>query len=274
MSKSLVSFSPGSTLMHRLDPRAKLLFLLVLSIVIFSIQELTLSILVFISLCLLWATAKLPLSTIWSFAKGLIPIFVFLIIVQAILYPGETVLIEPLIPRFIPGIGGVGNITLEGILFALVLMFRLVSMIVLLPLVSMTTPVHILALGLVKIGFPYQLSYTLTSALNMVPILQSEVTSIVDAQKLRAMQTFEKGKMKDKFRSYPALVTPLVIGAMRRAQAMSVAMDSRAFGAYKTRTYIEDIRLIMTDWFFMLGVILYSIAIFYLKSVAIFSSLI
>jgi energy-coupling factor transport system permease protein len=266
VSQSLVSYYPGNTLIHRLDPRAKLLFLLVISVVIFSIQDLFLSIFVFLTLCALWLVAKLPVSIIWSFIRGLLPVFIFLVVVQAILYPGEIVLIEPLIPNFIPGIGGAGNITLEGILFAILLMFRLVSMIVLLPLVSMTTPVQILALGLVKIGFPYQLSYTLTSALNMVPILQNEISSIVDAQKLRAMQTFEKGKMRDKLRSYPALVTPLVIGAMRRAQAMAIAMDSRAFGAFKTRTYIEDIELGSTDWIFMLCVVLYSVAVFVIKT--------
>lgn len=266
MSQSLVSYYPGNTLIHRLDPRAKLLFLLVISVVIFSIQDLLLSIFVFLTLCALWVSARLPVSIIWSFARGLLPVFIFLVVVQAILYPGEIMLIEPLIPNFIPGIGGVGNITLEGILFAILLMFRLVSMIVLLPLVSMTTPVQILALGLVKIGVPYQLSYTLTSALNMVPILQNEIASIVDAQKLRAMQTFEKGKLKDKLRSYPALVTPLVIGAMRRAQAMSVAMDSRAFGAFKTRTYIEDVALGSIDWIFMLCVVLYSVAVFVVKA--------
>ena len=266
MSKSLVSYYPGTTLIHRLDPRAKLLFMLVLSVVIFSIQDLTLSIFVFLSLCVLWIIAKLPVSIILSFVRGLLPVFIFLVVVQAILYPGEKILIEPLIPNFIPGIGGAGNITLEGILFAILLMFRLISMIVLLPLVSMTTPVQILALGLVKIGFPYQISYTLTSALNMVPILQSEISSIVDAQKLRAMQTFEKGKLREKLRSYPALVTPLVIGAMRRAQAMAVAMDSRAFGAFKTRTYIEDVQLASTDWIFMFCVVLYSVAVFIIKS--------
>jgi energy-coupling factor transport system permease protein len=230
VSKSLVSYYPGTTLIHRLDPRAKLLFLLVLSVVIFSIQDLLLAIFVFLSLCALWIVAKLPVSIIWSFVRGLLPVFIFLVIVQAILYPGEKILIEPLIPNFIPGIGGAGNITLEGILFAILLMFRLISM--------------------------------LTSALNMVPILQSEIASIVDAQKLRAMQTFEKGKLREKLRSYPALVTPLVIGAMRRAQSMAVAMDSRAFGAFKTRTYIEDVQLESTDWIFMFCVVLYSVAVF------------
>ena len=266
MSKSLVSYFPGNTLIHKLDPRTKLLFLLIASIVIFITQDLFLAVLVFFTMCLLWVSAKLPISIIWGFFKALIPIFLFLFLVQAILYPGETVLVDPLIPKFVPLIGGSGNITFEGILFAVLLMFRLLSMIVLLPVVSMTTPVHILALGLVKIGVPYQISYTTTAALNMVPILQNEMASIMDAQKLRAMQSFEKGSMKDKIRSYPALVTPLVIGAMRRARAMSVAMDSRGFGASKTRTYIDDIELTMTDWLFMAGVILYAIAIIWLKT--------
>jgi energy-coupling factor transport system permease protein len=107
-------------------------------------------------------------------------------------------------------------------------------------------------------GLPYKLAYTLTTALNLVPILQTETGVIVDAQKLRAMQTFEKGKIGEKMRAYPALVTPLVIGSMRRAQLMAVAMDSRAFGASKSRTYLEDISLHFKDWAFLIGSILFS----------------
>jgi len=62
----------------------------------------------------------------------------------------------------------------------------------------------------------------------------------------------------EKLRAYPALVTPLVIGSMRRAQLMAVAMDSRAFGASKSRTYLEDITLHGRDWVFLCGSILFA----------------
>lgn len=267
MSGSLVLYFPGKTFFHRLDPRAKLVFLLFVSSAIFAIQNLYLSISLLLIMVILWSFAKLPVSIVIGFLNALLPVFIFLFIVQAIFYPGDIVLISPLIPRFVPLIGGVGKIALEGILFAVLLMFRLLAMVILLPLVSMTTPVHILALGLVRMGLPYRFAYTTTAALNMVPILQSEMSTIVDAQKLRAMRTFEKGKLWDKLRSYPALVTPLVIGAMRRAQSMAVAMDSRAFGAMKTRTYIEDIKITPVDWFFIAATILCSVGFIVLAAI-------
>jgi energy-coupling factor transport system permease protein len=231
------------------------------STIIFATQNLYLSILVLVTVILLWSSAKLPVSIVVGFLKALFPVFVFLFIVQAIFYPGETALIKPLIPKFIPLVGGMGQVSLEGIMFSVLLAFRLMAMVILLPLVSMTTPVHMFALGLVRMGLPYRLAYTTTTALNLVPILQGETSVIVDAQRLRAMQTFEKGRFLDKLKAYPALVTPLVIGAMRRAQAMAVAMDSRAFGASKARTYIEDIHLRPTDWIFIILTLIYSIGI-------------
>jgi len=193
--------------------------------------------------------------------KVLLPIAAFLFVIQAIFYPGETALIKPLIP-----IGrGFGQVTLEGILFSVLLALRLMAMIIMLPLISFTTPVQNFALGMVKIGLPYTLAYTMTTALNLVPLLQTETQVIVDAQKLRAMQTFEKGKLGEKLRAYPALVTPLVIGSMRRAQLMAVAMDSRAFGASKKRTYMEDIDMDAVDWIFLAATIIFTIAIVYLS---------
>ena len=245
---SLIAYYPGKTIFHRLDPRAKILFMLLVSTAIFTVQSIWIALAVLLLMVAFWFIARLPLKVLMSFMKVLLGIIAFLFIVQAILYPGDTPLVKPLIP-----IGrGYGQITLEGILFAVLLALRLMAMIIMLPLVSFTTPVQNFALGMVKMGLPYKLAYTMTTALNLVPILQMETGVIVDAQRLRAMQSFEKGKLGEKLRAYPALVTPLVIGSMRRAQLMAVAMDSRAFGASKSRTYLEDIHLRTGDWLFII----------------------
>jgi energy-coupling factor transport system permease protein len=254
---SLIAYYPGDTFIHRLDPRAKIVFMIIVSTSIFMVQKIYIAAFILLVMVFLWIVAKLPGSVLWGFMKILLPIIGFLFIVQAIFYPGTTPLIKPLIP-----IGkGIGQVTLEGLLFAVLLALRLMAMIIMLPLVSFTTPVQSFALGMVKMGLPYKLAYTLTTALNLVPILQIETGVIVDAQKLRAMQTFEKGKIGEKMRAYPALVTPLVIGSMRRAQLMAVAMDSRAFGASKSRTYLEDISMHFKDWAFLIGSILFSVGI-------------
>ena len=254
---SLVAYYPGKSLIHTLDPRVKIVFMVIASTSIFTVQKIYIAAAILVVMFLLWMVARLPWSVLWGLIKTLLPIIGFLFLVQAVFYPGATPLVRPLIP-----IGsGIGQITLEGILFAVLLALRLVAMIIMLPLVSFTTPVQKFALGLVRMGMPYRLAFTTTTALNMVPILQAETGVIVDAQRLRAMQSFEKGKLGEKLRAYPALVTPLVIGSMRRAQLMAVAMDSRAFGASKTRTYMEDIHKQGRDWVFLVISILLVVAV-------------
>ncbi len=254
---SLIAYYPGKTFFHRLDPRAKIIFMVIVSMAIFAVQQIPVALAVLAVMICLWFLAKLPFSVLWSFIKVLLPIIGFLFLVQAVFYPGNTPLIKPLIP-----IGrGYGQVTLEGILFAVLLALRLMAMIIMLPLVNFTTPIQNFALGMVKMGLPYRLAYTMTTALNLVPILQGETGVIVDAQRLRAMQSFEKGKLVEKLKAYPALVTPLVIGSMRRAQLMAVAMDSRAFGATKSRTYLEDIRMHPWDWGFICLTVAFTIGI-------------
>jgi energy-coupling factor transport system permease protein len=253
----LIQYVPGDTLFHRLDPRAKIVFMLLMASLVFVIQRIWLAAVVWLTLLLLWRVARLPVAMLKDIGKALAGLTLFLFVVQALFYPGETSLIYPIIPEAVPLIGGIGRITLEGMLFAVLIVLRLFAMVLILPLVSLTTPVHMLTVGLVRMGLPYRVAYAMTTAINLIPVLQAEANVIVDAQRLRAMQVFEKGRFWDKLRSYPALVTPLVIGAMRRAQLIAVAMDSRAFGASKSRTFIRDIQMQASDWLFVGATVLY-----------------
>lgn len=264
---STVMYVPGKSIFHRLDPRSKIIFLVLVSSVIFTVRNIPLALVGLVVMLAMWGLAELSWKTLYSLVKTLGGIIVFLFVIQSIFYPGTHPLVQPLIPSFIPLIGGHGAIYMEGISFSFLLSIRLITMLILMPLFSLTTPMGTMAVGLTKMGLPYRISFTTTSALNMVPILQSETSIIMDAQKLRAMRIFEKGKMMDKMKSYTALVTPLVIGAMRRAQSMAVAMDSRAFGAMKTRTYLEDIKLSKMDWVFITLTVVYSVGTFVAASI-------
>jgi len=257
---SPVEYYPGRSLFHRLDPRAKIIFLLLFTIVIFVTQHIHVAVAVLLTVIALWCIARLPLRTMGSHLKMWGGLIAFLFVVQVVLRPGEVILINPLIPPSVPLIGGKGNITGEGVLFAFLIVARLLAIIPILPLVSMTTPIHLLTLGFVRLGLPYQLAYTITTALNLIPTLQAEARLITDAQKLRAFRTFEKGGPIAKLKAYPLLVTPLVIGAMRRGQLTAVAMESRGFGAKGKRTYIEDIAMKPRDSAFIALVALYCLA--------------
>lgn len=247
----LVQYSPGDTFFHTLDPRSKIVFMLMITVLIVVVDSLWVAGAILTTLICLWFLAGLSLSKLREITTPMIGLMAFLLLAQAVLYPGDRVLIQPVVPPLIPILGGRGSVTIEGILFAMLLSLRLLAMVIVLPLVSMTTPVHLFTLGLVRMGLPYRFAYTMTTALNLIPLLQAEANTIADAQKLRAFQVFEKGRFLDKLKAYPSLVTPLIIGAMRRAQLIAVAMDSRAFGATASRTYIQDIRMGAKDWAFV-----------------------
>lgn len=252
---AVVQYYAGDSFIHRLDPRAKLISLLLLTILIFACTDIRIIFVILVGVLLGWRLAALPTSILGSYSKILAPLLVILIAMQAVFYPGQTKLVDPLIPEFIPLLGGLGHITREGIWFGFVLSVRLLALIVLMPLITFTTPVERLALGLIKMGLPYTIAYTATTALNMIPIMQSELGYVMDAQRLRAFRVFEEGSFTEKVKAYPALVVPLVVGSMRSAQSMGVAMDSRAFGAKKTRTFLVDISFQWYDWVFLACVI-------------------
>lgn len=258
---SLIECYSGQSLFHRLDPRVKIIFLLLFTTVIFIIQHIYLALVVLLTVIALWCVAGLPLRSMSGYFKMLGGILVFLFVVQATLYPGEVILIDPIIPSSVPLIGGKGNITEEGILFGFFITTRLLTMVSILPLVSMTTPIDRLALGLVRLRLPYQLAYMITTALNLVPVLKAEAGVIMDAQRLRAFRTFEKGNPVAKMKAYPLLVTPLVIGAMHRAKLVAIAMESRGFGAKGERVYIEDIAMKPSDWVFIALTVLYCLVV-------------
>jgi len=235
------SYSPGESLFHRLDPRVKLFLLLLVSIVIFSVKNLFVVAVLLVLVMFTWTISKLPIKNLLGMFKILIPFFIFLILVQALWYPGKMILVQPLIPEVIPLIGGYGHITLDGIFHGVMIATRMAVLMSLIPILTSTSEVEDIVLGLVKVGLPYKYAYMATTAMNMVPTFLDETTAVKNAQLLRGCTVFEEGKFKEKILAYPALLIPLVIGAMRRAHSMGVAMDARSFGIRKTRTYIGEL---------------------------------
>ena len=245
------SYKPGNSLLHRTDPRIKLIVLVIFTILIFILKCFSSIGLLFLVILLLWKIAGLEYRTILSYMKLLSILFVLLMAMQTVFYPGDTILVEPLIPEAVPVLGGMGNIALEGIIYGLLLCLRVLTLMCTLPLLLVTTSIEELALAMVRLGLSHKVAFTATTALNQLPILRSDIVSIMNAQKLRGFTVFETGKWYQKLKAFPTLVVPLVMGAMRRATLMGVAMDSRAFGSYKDRTYIMTIKTKAGDWIFL-----------------------
>lgn len=231
----------------RMDPRIKLVSLLLLTVTVFLVTNIYMVSILLVTFLTLWLAARLPVKYLTGYMKFLAFLVAFIILLQMIFYADAE--------RNILGI-----FKLEGLIYGIVLGLRLCALIILLPMLTMTTTLNKLALGMTSLGLPYKAAYIMTTAMNMVPMFQSEIRSIQEAQKMRGMTAFEHKNVIVKAKAYPALVTPLVIGGMRRAQQMGIAMDSRAFGAFKKKTYITEISTQPTDWAALVLVILFCAA--------------
>jgi energy-coupling factor transport system permease protein len=183
-------------------------------------------------------TVKAPFNGA-RYIKNLSMLVIFMILLQTLLGPGENYIVKPLFPPSFPLFGGMGSLKWDGFKLGLLIACRLSALLVLLPILTLTTSPRQIATALCAFRINYRSAFVITTAFNLIPLFEEEARLIMDAQKLRGAGVFEKRSFFSKLKAYPGLVVPLVLGAMRKAQSAGIAMDSRAFGVYRTRTWLD-----------------------------------
>ena len=258
----IVDFVDNDSFLNRMDPRIKIVILIIFSVIIFMMNNLISVTLMFLIAFITWNVCKLPWKDISGLFKVVLVTMILVTIMQILFYTSNNPidfgafqvtkddyifgLIVPDDPKY--GIFRRFGLHWQGLVFSVLLTIRLMALIILMPMIIKTTRLDRLSLGFVGLGLPYKIAYMATTAINMVPTFSDEIQVIMDAQKMRGMTVFEEGKLREKIKGWTTLIVPLVIGAMRRSQQMGVAMDTRAFGASKKRTYIEELKTRPSDW--------------------------
>jgi energy-coupling factor transport system permease protein len=129
----------------------------------------------------------------------------------------------------------------------------------------MTTPLEDLAFGITRLGFNYKTAYIITSAFNILPSFQEDTRQLLDARKLRRFapasprSVMSRGKnVFTRFGEYAKIALPLIIKTMRRASAAGLAMDARAFGAYRARTWRRKTGMKAADFTALASALVYA----------------
>ena len=234
------------SIFFKIDTRAKLLFILLLTFIIFLVDKFSIAVCLLLSCIIIRIAAKIPFRGL-NFFKTLTLLAIFIILMQSLFGPGDSYIV-----KFY-----VFSIKWEGFILGLVIVCRVAALIILLPVFTETTALHRIAAGLYSLGFNYRIAFIITFVFNLIPFFREEAHSIMNAQRLRGMQSLEKGSFFSRIKTYTGLLVPLMLGAMRKAQVSSVAMDSRAFGVYKKRTWIELPQMKTYDYWFMAGSIIF-----------------
>jgi len=242
---TLGQFFPGNSVIHRLDPRTKLVMLVVYIAALFTASDwISYGIVLgFLVLCI--AISTIPLKAIFRGMKPLVMILIFTGILNVFFTVGETVLVS----------FWVITITLEGLIQAGFMMVRILMLVTGTFLMTYTTSPNSLTDGLEsllgplkKIHLPvHELSMMMCIALRFIPTLIEETDKIMSAQKARGAD-FESGSLMQRVRALVPILVPLFISAFRRADELATAMECRCYHGGDGRTKMKLLRYKRNDF--------------------------
>jgi energy-coupling factor transport system permease protein len=242
---TLGQYFPGKSPIHLLDPRTKLLFLIIYFIALFTADGWVSYgiVLVFLSTVIYMTT--IPLKTIVKGLKPLIFILVFTGILNLFMTPGENVLVS---------FWGL-KITTEGLVQAIFMVSRILMLIVGTFLLTYTTSPIALTDGLESLLGPlkklhlpvHELSMMMCIALRFIPTLIEETDKIMSAQKARGAD-FETGSLMQRVKALVPILVPLFIGAFRRADELATAMECRCYQGGEGRTKMKTLHYKRRDF--------------------------
>jgi len=233
--------------LQRLDPRTKLILAMAFALLVFVVNSLAVAaaqMLFFVGLAFV---ARVPLRKVFPHVRFLVFLIAMLVLIQMLFRPGTDgpYLLKPIIPEWVPLVGGVGALGLEGFFFGLMIACRVVALAVLMPLLIMTTEARLLAFGITGLGANYRVAHVISSTLNLVRSFEDEVRLIMDARRLRGASPLG---FAARLAEYKAIALPLMIKVMRRSVAVGLVMDSRAFGVHRTRTWLLSAKMSAADY--------------------------
>jgi energy-coupling factor transport system permease protein len=221
------------TVIHRLNPLTKLfIMLLYWGTALFTFNIPVLLVMIFLAL-LLYPISHIPLRILRVILTIMAAIFVIFIVINGFMfYGGKT----PLFYLF------KWPFTLEGMIFGFAVCLKILSVVMMIPLLTSTTTLPKLMAGLAAMHLPYKFIFTFGVAMRLVPLVTSTYFDIMASQRLRGHDISEMNYFKRLIKGYVPLFIPLVLTLLRRTADMDVAIESRGFGAPVKRTYLEDIR--------------------------------
>ena len=242
---TLGQYFPGNSVIHRLDPRAKLVILVIYIVALFlAVSWLSYGLmLAFLLTCI--AISGIPAKSFVRGMKPLIMILVFTGVLNLFFTQGETVLVS---------FFGI-TITLEGLVRAVFMVIRILMLITCTFLLTYTTsPISLtdgleaLLSPLKKIKVPvHELSMMMCIALRFIPTLIEETDKIMSAQKARGAD-FESGTLMEKVKALIPILVPLFISAFRRADELATAMVCRCYQGGEGRTKMKLLRYTLWDF--------------------------
>ena len=255
---TLGQYYPADSILHKLDPRVKLVTTIVFLIALFVADDWVGYLVATVFLVAVIKLSKVPFHFM---VKGLKAIFFILLITMffnLFLTPGDVVLVQ--IWKL--------KITDKGLYTAIFMAVRLIYLILGTSVMTLTTTPNDLTDGLEKLLSPlkklrvpvHEVSMMMSIALRFIPILLEETDKIMKAQIARGAD-FEHGNLVQKAKNLVPLLVPLFISAFRRANDLAMAMEARCYRGGAGRTKMKPLVYARRDYYAYAVVALFLAAI-------------
>ena len=245
----------GRSVIHRTDPRVKILLMILFIVFIFLAKNTAALIFAAVAVIGVMLISRVPLRLYLKNIKAILPVLIFTAIINVFYGEGETLL---KIWRL--------TVTTGGVYRALFMAARIIMLIFISGALTYTTTPNDLTDAIESLLSPlkfiglknavHTLAMMMTIALRFIPTLIEEAEKIMNAQKARGAD-LENGKLTERVKALIPILIPLLISAVRRAYELAEAMECRCYSGGDGRTRMKQMRLKITD----LWVALVSVAV-------------
>jgi len=233
------------SIIHKLDPRTKILWVIMLTFFVFLVKNNFILFGLFAFTILLIFLAKLPAKSVWMSSRTFVIGFTI----------GYIILFSLLLWNIKEGLIG-------GILFSIKFLVIIFSTIVF----AMSTSPRDLISSLVKLNVPFEIAFMLTLAIRFVPVITREFNQVISAQKARAHKIrFSLIHPIESSKTFIPILIPTLMLLFKKSLDLSISIESRAFRAMKTRTPSSRIKLKFKDYLAILILIAISIILYVYK---------
>lgn len=241
---TLGQYFPGTSVLHRLDPRMKLLLVMMLIVNIFVAQTPAAYLVAAAMIGMAVSISGIPLRLILKGVKPLLFIIILTTLINMFYTQGE------ILWEF-----WIFKITAEGLYRSGTMIVRIILLVIGTSLLTYTTSPLMLTDGLERVLSPlkkikvpvHEFSLMMTIALRFIPTLIEEVDKITCAQKARGSD-LETGNLMQKTRALVPILVPLFVSSFRRADELAVAMECRCYHGGEGRTRLKEYKLEFRDF--------------------------
>lgn len=258
---TLGQYFPGETLIHRLDPRTKLILVVLYIVALFLATTALGYALALLALAFVMYTAKIRPKAVLKGLKPLVIIILFTAVLNLFFTPGDELFRWYFI-----------SVSKQGVRNAVFMVLRVMLLVAGTFLLTYTTSplaitdgLELLLSPLKKIKVPvYELSLMMSIALRFIPTLIEETDRIMNAQKSRGAD-FETGRLTERAKALLPILIPLFVSAFRRADELATAMECRCFNGGVGRTRMKTLTMTTADWLALLCGILLPVLVWFTR---------